>query len=137
MKAVIDTNILIDAFANREPFYIEAQKVLLKAALGDFEACITSNTVTDIFYILLKSFHNATKVKSILENLFSSVSIISIDETDCNNALSSKVTDYEDDILCESSVRNKVDYIITRNISDFKNSQTRSILPSNFLKLIK
>ena len=137
MKAVIDTNIIIDAFANREPFYIEAQKVLLKAALGDFEACITSNTVTDIFYILHKSFHNATKVKSILENLFSSVSIISIDETDCKNALSSKVTDYEDDILCESSVRNKVDYIITRNISDFKNSQTRSILPSNFLKLIK
>ncbi|MFA6937272.1 MAG: PIN domain-containing protein [Treponema sp.] len=137
MKAVIDTNIIIDAFANREPFYIEAQKVLLKAALGDFEACITSNTVTDIFYILHKSFHNATKVKSILENLFSSVSIISIDETDCKNALSSKVTDYEDAILCESSVRNKVDYIITRNISDFKNSQTRSILPSNFLKLIK
>ena len=137
MKAVIDTNIIIDAFANREPFYIEAQKVLLKAALGDFEACITSNTVTDIFYILHKSFHNATKVKSILENLFSSVSIISIDETDCKNALSSKVTDYEDDILCESSVRNKVDYIITRNISDFKNSQTRSILPSDFLKLIK
>ena len=136
MKAVIDTNIIIDAFANREPFYIEAQKVLLKAALGDFEACITSNTVTDIFYILHKSFHNATKVKSILENLFSSVSIISIDETDCKNALSSKVTDYEDDILCESSVRNKVDYIITRNISDFKNSQTRSILPSDFLKLI-
>ena len=83
MKAVIDTNIIIDAFANREPFYIEAKKVLLKAALGDFEACITSNTVTDIFYILHKSFHNATKVKSILENLFSSVSIISIDETDC------------------------------------------------------
>lgn len=137
MKAVIDTNIIIDAFANREPFYIEAQKVLLKAALGDFEACITSNTVTDIFYILHKSFHNATKVKSILENLFSSVSIISIDETDCKNALSSKVTDYEDAILCESSVRNKVDYIITRNISDFKNSQTRSILPSDFLKLIK
>jgi predicted nucleic acid-binding protein len=134
MKAVIDTNIIIDALANRVPFNIDAQRVLLEASSGSFDAVITSNTVTDIYYLLHKAFPDSGKVKKILGQLFSSISIISVEEADCRKALTSKITDYEDAILSESALRNCADYIITRNIKDFNNSKTKAILPADFIK---
>jgi predicted nucleic acid-binding protein len=137
MKAVIDTNVIIDALADRVPFSTDAQNVLLKASAYVFDAVITSNTVTDIYYLLHKAFADSEKVKKILNQLFVSISIISVEESDCKKALLSGVSDYEDAILSESALRNGVDYIITGNIRDFINSNTKAILPADFLTLLK
>jgi predicted nucleic acid-binding protein len=137
MRAAIDTNVIIDALADRVPFNTDAQNVLLEASAYVFDAVITSNTVTDIYYLLHKAFSDSEKVKKILNQLFNSISIISVEESDCKKALSSKVSDYEDAVLSESASRNGVDYIITRNVKDFVNSSTKVILPADFLKLLK
>ena len=56
---------------------------------------------------------------------------------DCINALASEVSDYEDAVMIESAVRIEADYIMTRNINDYKKSPVPVILPEEFLALEK
>ncbi len=50
MRVVLDTNVLIDAIAERGD-YPSAQKLILCAAEDRIEGLITANTVTDIHFI--------------------------------------------------------------------------------------
>lgn len=51
MKILIDTNVILDMLGKREPFFEAAAAVIFLAAEEKLEAYITSNLVTDIYYI--------------------------------------------------------------------------------------
>ena len=55
-------------------------------------------------------------------------------ELDCKKALLSSLSDYEDALMVETSVRNKLDCIVTRNISDYIKSPIKIFSPDEFLK---
>ena len=44
MKAIIDTNVIVDAIAARAPFNVEAEKIILLAADTQISAAITAST---------------------------------------------------------------------------------------------
>ena len=48
----------------------------------------------------------------------------------------SKINDFEDALLDETSSRINADFIITRNIKHFASSKVKAILPEDFLKLL-
>lgn len=48
MKVVVDTNVILDALAKREPWNNEADQIFIMAANQRIEAYITANSVTDI-----------------------------------------------------------------------------------------
>lgn len=133
MKTVIDTNIIIDALTNREPYCKNAQRILLLAEQKLIGGFITSNTATDIYYLLHKYFHDSAKVKSIMEILFDSISVIPVNETDCKSSLHSKISDYEDAVLESAAKNNGADCIITRNEKDFSFSRVPVYSPDDFL----
>ena len=56
---------------------------------------------------------------------------------DCINALHSKMTDYEDAVMDETAVRTGMDYIVTRNIKDYKHSKVKATTPSDFLLMME
>jgi hypothetical protein len=47
------------------------------------------------------------------------------------------MTDYEDAVQALCAKRNRADYIITRNVSDFSKSFVPAILPCDVLMLLK
>jgi len=49
MKVLIDTNIVLDVLAKREPYYKNSAEILKLAETGKLTAFITANSVTDIF----------------------------------------------------------------------------------------
>lgn len=133
MKTVLDTNIIIDALTTRMPCCADAQKILLLAEQGAIQGCITSNTATDIYYLLHKYFHDAGKVKSVMEILFDTISVLPVNEDDCKNSLYSQISDYEDEVLESSAKNENADCIVTRNEKDFKFSRIPIFSPSDFL----
>ncbi|MCR5126137.1 MAG: PIN domain-containing protein [Treponema sp.] len=136
MKVVFDTNIIIDLLAIREPFY-ESAFAALSACDGIFtKSCITSNTVTDIAYILHRYGQSKEQIKAALSKLFSIVEIFAVDSSDCKNALNSPVDDFEDAVLSECASRNGADYIITRNKKDYAKSSVNSLSPAEFVDFI-
>jgi predicted nucleic acid-binding protein len=66
MKLLIDTNIILDAMMQREPWAGPAQTVMLAIAQEKAEGCMTANTFTDIHYMLRKHLKNTEKTKQAL-----------------------------------------------------------------------
>ena len=50
-------------------------------------------------------------------------------------AIDSELSDYEDAVIETTALKNSIDYIITRNVDDFRNSQIDAITPMVFLSL--
>ena len=135
MKVLIDTCIVIDALQNRVPFSENAQKIFLLVAEKQFCGYITAKSLSDIYYITHKATHDDKTTRNILLKLLSLFCIADTTADDCRKAISSPVSDYEDAIMIESALREKMDYIVTRNITDYTRSSVPILDPEKFLIL--
>ena len=88
-----------------------------------------------MFYIIDKKFDVAEK-KKLLQLLLNRNDIISETKSDIEHFINDEMMDdLEDGLQMQSAEKCQLDYIITRNISDFKNSSIQAIQPEDFLKL--
>ena len=53
------------------------------------------------------------------------------------DALAAPMKDYEDALVAACAARNKIGYIVTRNIKDYEQSKVQAILPDDFLKMVE
>ncbi|MDR3364756.1 MAG: PIN domain-containing protein [Clostridiales Family XIII bacterium] len=134
MKILIDTNVVLDAIAQREPFREAAEQILLLAAEGKTKAYITANSATDIYYLIRKHLPSAAKAKEQLLKLTCAIGILDIAERDCLNGFSSPVHDYEDAVLSVRAKRAKMDYIVTRDMKHLEKASVPILSPEAFIK---
>jgi len=135
-KIFIDTNIVIDLIARREPFYEEAAALFSLADRKQIELYISSLTIANANYILLKKV-DSTKAKSILRKLRLILSTLAIDDKIVGLALNDEsFTDFEDGLQYYTAIENNQDLIITRNLKDFKNSKLPVITAKQFIESI-
>ena len=130
MKYLIDTCVIVDYLNKREPFNHAAKEIFRLVATGKIECYISSNTVTDIYYIAKKHNHDDVRTRKGISGILRLFNVIDLNGMDCAKALESSVYDYEDAVLVETAIRHGIDAIITRNIKDFVNSPIKTILPS-------
>lgn len=136
MKALVDTNVIIDALAGREPFRETAEKIFLLAANQTEDLYITASSVTDIFYLIRKHLHDSDQAKSAIAKLFELFYILDSTAEDCREALLLDMKDYEDAVISCCASRTQMEYIVTRNIKDYKQSKVQAVLPDEFIKLV-
>ena len=55
MKTLFDTNVLLDVFLQRDPFYKASAQLVSFAEKGEIEGWICGTTVTTIHYLLAKT----------------------------------------------------------------------------------
>ena len=65
------------------------------------------------------------------------LSILSIDETTVDKAIDSPLTDFEDALQYYAAESQKVDFIVTRNIKDYKKGKIKIITAEDCVKLHK
>ena len=135
MKALIDTNVIIDALQSRKDFNEDAEFVMLQAC--EYDGYIAATSITDIYYIQHRYYHNQEKAKNNLEKILKLYDVIDVTGADCHNAIRNNISDYEDAVLVESAIRNDIDCIVTRNAKDFKNSVITIYTPIEFLRLLR
>ena len=83
-----------------------------------------------------KEKNDVAVAKQAMEKLYALFGILDVMKEDCIQALASSVSDYEDAVVCEVAKRSSMDYIVTRNVKDYENSQVRVLLPDDFIKLV-
>ncbi len=135
MKILVDTNVILDMLAKREPFFASAAKVVLLSAQEKIEAYITSNIVTDIYYIARRHYMRENEARDILYKLLRIIGVLDVGHRDCLKALELPMEDYEDALLAVCAKRVNADYIVTRDIDHFRSSPVPSISPDDFLKI--
>jgi predicted nucleic acid-binding protein len=114
MKVLIDTNVVLDAIANREPFRIDAQKIFNLILDNKLEGYITANSITDIYYIARK-YLDKNNLRNTMRSLLKIFNILDVLSEDCHKALDFPLDDYEDGLLVVCGNRAGIDYIITRD----------------------
>ncbi|MBR7063550.1 MAG: PIN domain-containing protein, partial [Treponema sp.] len=119
MRLLIDTNIVLDILLNRKPFVSNALTVL---ANDDFEKFVSASSITDIYYIAQQELKNKEYVCNLIRELLKIISVADVSESDIIHALDSNWSDFEDAVQNAVAHSYCVDIIITRNISDYKNS---------------
>ena len=133
MKIMIDTNIALDVLLNRTPALQSSLAILKLAALDKITGIITTNAVTDMFYVLNKNSKDSVKSRSAVEQLLKLVKLEAVIPSDIFSAFSSDVDDFEDAVVSMVANRIKSDFIVTGNINDFTKSPVPAIKPCDFL----
>lgn len=137
MTVFLDSNIILDIFLKNKDFYAENQELFkLLDTHHNIDYFVSAASATDIFYIASKHLKDKEKTKEYLKSLFEIVSIAGIDEACIKNALNSSWSDFEDSVQHESALQIGADFLVTRNVNDFKTSFVEVITPSEFLKKV-
>lgn len=132
MKVLIDTNIILDVLYAREPFVADSSKIFKYCELKQVDGYISALSIPNIIYVMRKEL-DREKVRQVLSTLSIIFSIIDLRGTDLIKAADADIIDYEDAIQFVCASRIDADYIVTRNLKDFKDSTIPEISPSSFL----
>ncbi len=137
MKRVfVDTNIIVDLIADRKPFSKFAIELFEKAEHKEVQLFTSSHSIATTHY-LLKKYLDERHLREVIYNLLEYIQVIAIDQDVIKKGLKSKHKDFEDalQILCAYKVE-ELDYIVTRNIKDFKDSEIPAFPPDELLTKI-
>ena len=132
MNALIDTNVIVDVLARREPFFKNSSLVLDHAERGDYVAWVCATTVTTVFYLTRRHLGAAATVEK-LKDLTSNCSVAPVNRAVIDSALESTFPDFEDAVLHHSAVIAGAHCIVTRNEADFRDSSLLVYSPAQFL----
>jgi len=134
MKVILDTNVLLDIVQKREPFFPASYQVFMKSATKEIEAIIGAGSVTDIYYITNRNCKDAKQALAYIIDLLNVVNAVDTKVVDLQNAIKLNLSDFEDAVITATAMRENAEYIITRNINDYKSSPIPAISPVDFLK---
>lgn len=135
MKVLLDIDVVLDVLADREPWAEDGAAVLSRVESGDVEGVIAAHTVTTLHYLLGRELA-ARKAARALADLLGLVGVVPLDEDRLRHALAMAWDDFEDAVQAASAEAAEVDYLITRNTSDFAGSPVRVLSPAAFLALL-
>ena len=136
MNILFDTNVILDVLMDRKPFSEHAAYLMSEVERSEISGLLCATTVTTIHYLLSKHLDKKTTLKSI-RSILSLFDIASVNRVVIENALKSNFSDFEDAVLHESARHAGAQYIVTRNITDFKKSQIPVYTPTEILAMLE
>lgn len=140
MRAIIDTNVIIDVLQKREQWFETGGKIFIAAANQRFTGCITAKQTADIHFFSRKQFKgqdNADeKARQVLYGLLSLFEVIDTLAADCRDAMGIGNNDYEDALMIASAQRAGVDSIVTRDPKHYRSSTVNVYSPEKFLDVL-
>ena len=132
-KLLVDTNVVLDLLAKREPFDVESRQIFSMADMNEVELVVSSLSLVNAHYIL----NDVMKVKesrSIIGKFKVLVSSYDLNDKIVELALNDyNFKDFEDGIQYYTALESQCELIITRNLKDFKNSRIPVFSPKEYL----
>src|SRR4051812_49329311 len=96
-RIFLDTDVVLDHLADRQPFAEYAHRILALAETGELAVCVSSLSFSNLYYLLRKLKGHAD-VLALLEKLKLLVCVSGVSEPEVQAALSSHFKDFEDAI---------------------------------------
>ena len=121
-KVLIDLNIILDMLTKRKD-HEAAAAVFDKCVKRKIKGYICSHEITTLSYFLEREKYEINKRNKIINMLLDNLSVLTAYEKILRDALHSEIGDYEDAVIDELARNEEVDFIITRNLKDFKKSK--------------
>ena len=116
--------------------YTSAARLWAEIEGGRAKAYLAAHTVTTIFYLAAKA-RGKEFAKGCISDLLSVFRIAPVKESNLRLALDSKINDFEDAVQFAAAKEVAAEFIITRNVGDYKKSTIPATTPGLFLATLK
>ena len=129
----VDSDVILDVLEKRERFYEYSAQIL---SLGDekkVKLVTTSLAFANIYYLLRKHL-GIEKAKESLRKLRIIVDVLSVNAKEVDLALNSELSDFEDALQYFTALDGKIEFIITRNVHNYKNPKLIVQTPQQYIE---
>ena len=132
MKVFVDTNVLLDVLAKREPFYADAARIWSMAERGQIEAQVSVISFNNIYYVVRRAANRkaADQALRLMRNVFI---VVPLNVQVLNQAIDASFSDFEDAIQFHSAAHAGADCLITRDAEHFPATMFPVLTPPEFL----
>ena len=131
MRILIDADVLLDAALDRAPHAEHASRILRAVQSGELIAFVAWHTISNVYYMLGQAAGRG-RVHDFIRDLARLVDVAPVDKDSIGIALSLDMRDFEDAMQVACALTAKVDAIVTRNVSDFRNSPVSVMRSADF-----
>ena len=133
-KALIDTDVILDFFFDRQPFSEFATEIFSLCESKKIKGFVTPVIYSNVYYLLRQTAKHE-KVIDKLNQLLLITEVLPMDKEVVQNALNSGFKNFEDALQNFSAIRyGDIDVILTRNLKDFKKSEIGVLTPETYMK---
>jgi predicted nucleic acid-binding protein len=133
---LIDTDVILDFFFDREPFSENAAKIFSLCESNKVKGFVTPVICSNTYYLLRQTARHE-KVIEKLRQLMTFMDVLLMDRDIVIQALSSGFKDFEDALQNFAAIKSgQIDVIITRNVKDYIKSSIGVLTPESYLKSI-
>jgi predicted nucleic acid-binding protein len=135
LRVLIDLNVILDMLQRREPFYATSAGVLACAETGQVEGLVAAHSITTLFYLIAKD-RSAETARVALTELLHFLSVAAVDHTTIEQALNLPYGDFEDAVQMMAAVQAGAQYLVTRNVRDYKAGPLPALQPAELLAML-
>jgi len=129
----VDTDVVLDLLAARQPFYPYAARLFTLADRGELKLHVSALIFSNLHYILRKQL-GSTAALQYLQKLKLMVAILPVDGRIIDLALASSFSDFEDAIQYYAAREAGLKYLVTRNVKDYGNADMVVCNTEDFLR---
>lgn len=129
MKILLDCDVLLDVMVGREKFMADSSRVFDACEAGEIQGAITWHTLANAHYLA----DDGKKALKFFEDLLSFVEVIGGNTELALKAIRAGFADFEDALQMVCAEKFEADFIMTRNVKDYKLSSIKAISPSDFI----
>jgi len=134
-KVLIDLNLILDVLQKREPFCAASARILACAETGLVEGIVAAHTLTTLFYLVAKD-QSAERARIALTELLQFLSVASVGHATIEQALNLPYGDFEDAVQMMAAVQAGAQYLVTRNVQDYRAGPLPALQPAELLALL-
>ena len=134
-RVLIDTNVAIDFYLKLPEFFEAADRIFQAIRSRKIVACISASVVTDLYYILEKRV-NEQFAREVVEAIYATFRILTVDRQTIREALDAPMADFEDAVQAVTVKRIGVNIVVTRDKTGFRDSGLNFYSPEEFLETL-
>ena len=134
LKVLVDLDVILDVVQRRQPFYSASSAVLAHAETRTIDGFVAAHSVTTLFYLVAR-FASARQARVAVGQIVSILQVAAVDDAVIAGALQLPYGDFEDAVQMMAAVRAGAEYVVTRNIDDYKVGPLPALRPAELLAL--
>ena len=132
MRLLIDGNILLDVLQKREPHFEASSTVWKLCETEQAEGYVSALTFANLVYVMRKQLE-PEMIEDVLKKLSLIFRFTDLTTSDLTAAAGMRWNDFEDAVQSAAAERINADFIITRNVRDFRGSRVTAFTPAEFI----
>ena len=128
MRALLDTDILLDIALNRKGFFENSANVLSWAEEQPGQVAVAWHSLSNLAYLVRPD------ARRFIHHLLNFVEVATVGSREAKQAVGFPMNDLEDALQAASAIAFDATFIVTRNVRYFKSSPIPAVTPIEFLK---